>query len=261
MLTALWLRCVVVVFVVLTLTGCQTTRAKAPLPAPAVDSKAIAASHEAKDTTVIEEAAKIDAIAPQAKAHTDAQRAAVASAPAAELKPAFAILESRIAEQAKTIARQAEQIAALQDAELRAQVRTMRWFGFGCILAAAALGYARQIQFAVIAAGLGVLSLGAAQLWATVASHPLFKPVLGGSIALGLAGLAWAAIHAYKKGDLAKKTEREAERLKDTLKVVVPVLDDAKAQLGDAFAPVLAKLSSQMDWEEKQLVKRIRAES
>ena len=244
----------------LALAGCNH-RARVPAPAaPAVDSRAISASHVAKDTTVIEEAAKIDAIAPEVKVHTDAQRAAVAAAPAAELKPAFDALQHRIAEQAKTIEKQTAHIAALQDAELRAQVRTMRWFGFGCILAAVALGYARQIQFAVVSAGLGVLSLGSAQLWASVASHPLFKPVLGGSIVLSLAGLAWAAFHAYRKGDLAAKTEREAERMKETLKVIIPAIDETKGEVGDALKPLLAKLSSGMDWEEKQLVKKLRAD-
>lgn len=240
------------------LAGCASSKVRVPAPHP-VPVATITANHAAKDATVAEEADKIDAIAPAAKPHTDAQRAAIAAAPASELKPAFAILESRIAEQAGTIEKQAKHIAALQDAELRAQVRTMRWFGFGCILAAVALGYARQIQFAVVAGGLGALSLGAAQLWASVASHPLFQPVLGGGIVLALAGLAWAAIHAYKKGDLAAKTLREKERLTETLAVIVPALDDAKAELGEAFKPTLARLSSKMDETQKRIVKTVRA--
>lgn len=244
------------------LVGCQHGKTRRPAPvAPPVPVAAITASHEGKDRAIVEEAAKIDAIAPEVKAHTDAQRAAIAAAPAAELKPAFAILESRIADLAKTNEAQAKQIAALKDAELRAQVRTMRWAGFACILIAAALGYARQIQFAVIAAGAGFLSLALAQLWAAVASHPAFLPVVGGLVALGLVGFAWAAIHAYKKGDLTTKALREKERLTETLKVIIPAIDEAKQEMGDALSPLLGKLSSQMDFEEKQLVKRLRADT
>lgn len=250
----------VIVAWVLLVTGCASFRARTPAPAPhPVPVGAITAGHEAKDATIEGEAAKIDAIAPAARPHTDAQRAALAAAPAAELKPAFAILESRISELTKANEKQAAHIAALQDAELRSQVRSMRIFGLGCLLAAIALGYARQIQFSVVAGGLGALSLGAAQLWASVASHPLFQPVLGGSIVLALAGLAWAAVHAYRKGDLAAKTEREAARLKETLAVIVPVLDEAKATLGDAFAPTISRLSSKMDSAQKQVVKQVRA--
>jgi hypothetical protein len=248
-----------VLVLVLLLAGCQTAKVR-PAPPPPVPVKAITASHEAKDTTIVEEAAKIDAIAPEVKQHTDAQRAAVAAAPAAELKPAFAILESRIAEQDKTIEKQAKHITALQDAELRAQVRTMRWFGFGCILAAVALGYARQIQFAVLAAGAGILSLAAAQLWAIVASHPAFLPTVGALVTLGLVGFIWAAVHAYRKGDLTSKALAEKERLTETLRTIIPVLDDAKVELGDAFKPVLTKLSQKMDSHEKQLIKSLRNE-
>jgi hypothetical protein len=241
------------------LTGCGTKPVHRPVQT-AKETGKIVSDHKIKDAVIVKEADAIDAIAPEAKPHTDAQRAAVIAAPAEQI----AGLARTIASLESTVTKQAERIAALQDAELRAQVNTMRWFGFGCILAAAALGYARQIQFAVLAAGSGFLSLALAQLWASVASHPAFKPTIGGLVVLGLVGFGWAAFHAYKKGDLAKKTEREAARLKDTLSRVVPVLDDAYDNASDSIRGLLDEkifkaLGNRMSDEHKSVIKELRA--
>jgi hypothetical protein len=252
--TLLLLACIALVAL---LAGCASK--PAPTRSP-VNAAAIVASQAGKDAVIISEAAKIDAIAPAAKPHTDAQRAAVAAAPAADVARIVAEFEAAAKTAEKTLAAQAAQIAALQDAELRAQVRTMRWFGFGCILAAVALGYARQIQFAIMAAGSGFLSLALAQLWSKVASHPAFMPTIGGVVVLGFVGFVWAAVHAYKKGDLAAKTEREAERLKDTLATMVPAIDDALGTVDTAAKQTIrATLSRLMDSDQKALVHEIRA--
>jgi len=86
----------------LALTGCSTSRA--PALRPAVVSAPVVASQEGKDRTVLSEAAQIDAIAPAAKPHTDAQRAAVAAAPAADVSRLVKALEAEAAQLLKEIA-------------------------------------------------------------------------------------------------------------------------------------------------------------
>jgi len=246
---------VALVVAALALSGCATIR-RAPAVASPVAVKAIAASHEAKDTAIIAEAAKIDAIAPAAREHTDAQRAAVASAPAADLKPAFAVLESRIQELTKANETQAKQIAALKDVELRTQAKSLRWFGLAAFALAAVLAYIRRVEFAALAALAGLLSLGLAQL----ISQPWFMPAVTIAVALGVAGGAWAVIHAYRKGDLAAKTERESARLRGTLETLVPAVDAALESLDTAGKEtVRAALSRLMDSEHKSLIHEVRA--
>ena len=84
------------------LTGCSTSRA--PALRPAVVSAPVVASQEGKDRAVLSEAAQIDAIAPAAKPHTDAQRAAVAAAPAADVSRLVKALEAEAAQLLKEIA-------------------------------------------------------------------------------------------------------------------------------------------------------------
>jgi len=86
----------------LALTGCSTSRA--PALRPAVVSAPVVASQEGKDRTVLSEAAQIDVIAPAAKPHTDAQRAAVAAAPAADVSRLVKALEAEAAQLLKEIA-------------------------------------------------------------------------------------------------------------------------------------------------------------
>ncbi len=86
----------------LALTGCSTARV--PALRPAVVSAPVVASQEGKDRTVLSEAAQIDAIAPAAKPHTDAQRAAVAAAPAADVSRLVKALEAEAAQLLKEIA-------------------------------------------------------------------------------------------------------------------------------------------------------------
>jgi len=92
----------VALLALLALTGCSTSRA--PALRPAVVSAPVVASQEGKDRTVLSEAAQIDAIAPAAKPHTDAQRAAVAAAPAADVSRLVKSLEAEAAQLLKEIA-------------------------------------------------------------------------------------------------------------------------------------------------------------
>jgi len=92
----------VALLALLALTGCSTSRA--PALRPAVVSAPVVASQEGKDRTVLSEAAQIDAIAPAAKPHTDAQRAAVAAAPAADVSRLVKALEAEAAQLRKEIA-------------------------------------------------------------------------------------------------------------------------------------------------------------
>ena len=92
----------VALLALLALTGCSTSRA--PVLRPAVVSAPVVASQEGKDRTVLSEAAQIDAIAPAAKPHTDAQRAAVAAAPAADVSQLVKALEAEAAQLLKEIA-------------------------------------------------------------------------------------------------------------------------------------------------------------
>jgi len=86
----------------LALTGCSTSRA--PALRPAVVSAPVVASQEGKDRTVLSEADKIDDLAPAAKPHTDAQRAAVAAAPAADVSRLVKALEAEAEQLLKEIA-------------------------------------------------------------------------------------------------------------------------------------------------------------
>jgi hypothetical protein len=255
-----------------------------PHPAPAAptgqETGALVAGHKAKDKTIIAAAAEIDALvsgtpaAPSVGAKTSEQRAAVAAAPAEQITEilgrfdrAIAGFEALVKEKDKTIAEQAAQIATLKDAELRAQVRAIRLAGLACLGVAALLGFvAKNLPGAGVAGGLGFLALAVAQAWLRVASHPAFIPTVVGLVIAGLGGLTWACVHAYRKGDLARKTEREAARLRDTLGKVVPVLDaayeNAEQSTRDLFdRSIFSRLSSLFGKEEKAVVHEIRAAS
>lgn len=251
------------------LAGCntKTVQPSVPFAAPTkIETTRVAEAQKAKDDTVLTEAAKIDAIAPEAKPHTDAQRAAVSAAPASQVVEittsftrAVTALESSAVEKDKIISTLREQVTRLENAETRATAKSFRMWGVSLVLLGIALAVgAKIIPLGATVGAVGALLLAAAQIWVKVASHPWFDFIAGSLIVGALAAGASAVWHAYKKGDLTTKALREKERMEETLKVIIPALDEAKQQLGDAFKPTLAKLSSGMDWEEKQLVKKIR---
>ena len=223
---------------------------------PAVESAPILASQEGKDTTVISEAAKIDAIAPAAKPHTDAQRAAVAAAPAADVAKLVNGYEAKIKELTDRISDLSKTIENLKDAEQKKQVATLRWFGLGALAIAGLLAWAQQVRFAAVGALVGLVSLGLAQL----ISQPWFMPAVAIASGVALLALGWAAWHAYEKGTLARKIELESSRLKNALTTIVPAVDSAIDSLDDAAKTVVKNaLSRSMDADHKRLIKEIRA--
>jgi hypothetical protein len=258
-------------------TSCKapTNQPRTPPERPAQqDVSETVKKQEAKDQTVVKSADQIDqkaASTPQAqsiKEDTDAIRAAVAAAPAADVAALTAALsrsldlfEEARKQDTRLIEALTKQVEALKDSELKAQVGAMRKTGFGLLAIAAAMVFAKQVSWAVILGGSGFLLLAVAQLWHRVGSHPWFYPGLSVVVVLGLGGLAWALVHAYRKEQLAKKVQREAERAKRALQHIVPVVDEAKESLGDAFKAFLPKIGTKMNEDEKSLVRELRAEA
>jgi hypothetical protein len=244
----------VAIFCLLALTGCSTARA--PALRPAVVSAPVVASQEGKDRTVLSEAAQIDAIAPAAKPHTDAQRAAVAAAPAADVSRLVKALESQIAELVRDNAAKDKQINDLKDAELKKQTSWLRWFGFGALAVAGLLAWARQFEFSATAALVGVASLGLAQL----ISQPWFMPAVSITAGLALLTVGFIGYKKYQKDTLARSIAADADRMKSALDTIVPAVDEALAALDSAGQTVVkSALSRAMDKDHKALVKQIKA--
>ena len=150
-------------------------------PAPVIHSTPsapVVASQEGKDAVVVAEAFKIDAIAPAAKEHTDAQRAAVASAPASQVK---AILTEKDA----TISAQSHHIGALTEKLAKAEDKfsaTLRWIltGGGALVMAIGVGslflmgqlaavfpsIGPRISISIAAIGATLFASGIAYAWA-----------------------------------------------------------------------------------------------
>ena len=241
----------------LLLAGCktdETTVPRAPVATP--DAAPVVAGQMGKDETVVQSADKIDEIvkdepkvAEPVKVETDRIREAVTANPASDIKrladqfdEAIRLLRGQLTAADKRAEQLAAQIERLRDAEQRAQVRDLRYLAFGALGIAALLGWAKQIQFAAIFAIGGVLAFGLAQL----VSQPWFMSACSVVVALILAGVTWAAAHAYRKHELAAKVEKEAAKLKDTLVRVVPAVDSAIEEVGEAGAKIKAKLRAAM---------------
>jgi len=244
---------IVLTIALLLLVGCNTNKQVA---APLVSAPVLASQHEREkvqqqavqtiDATVagtqVEQPVKVET-AKIVKANTDA--------PASQV-------DSMVKAYAAEIEKLKEQVEAAKNAELRTQARTLRWFGLGAIAVAALLGYARQIQFAAISGLVGLGSLGLAQL----VTQPWFMPAVTGVCAIILVAVGVVIYRSLKQGTLASKAADEAQQIKEALAVIIPVLDDAKSKLGDAFkSNVLDELSKRMDWSEKQVIKSIRKET
>lgn len=251
-----WFRLSVAAFVfvsiALAFSGCRGV----PAIAPSAPSAPVIASQEGKDTAILAEAVKIDAIAPAAKAHTDAQRAAIAAAPAAEVKRILTEKDATIAAAEKQITQLRDQITVLKDAELKKQTAWLRWFGFGALAVAGLLAWARQLQFAATAALVGVAALGLAQL----ISQPWFMPAVSIVAGLALAAIGFIAYKKYQKDTLAKSIAADAERMKSALTTIVPAVDSALESL-DAVAKSTVKsvLSRALDSDHKALIHEVRA--
>jgi hypothetical protein len=239
--------------IIFSLSGCNTSPHKLT---PVIEAAPVILSQGTKDTTILREADSIDAITPQAKPHTDAQRAAVAAAPAENVAKLASGYEAKLKELTNRIADLGKTIEDLKDAEQKKQVATLRWIGLGALAIAGLLAWAQQIRFAAVGALVGLVSLGLAQL----ISQPWFMPAVAVASGIALLALGWAAWHAYQKGTLARKVELESERLKGALTKIVPAVDSSLGALDAATRTVIeTALSRAMDEDHKKLIKEIRA--
>jgi hypothetical protein len=195
----------------LALGGCWHSKPGANTPRPAAPTgqavSALVSGHEGKDRTVLAEADKIDAIAPEAKPHTDAQRAAVAAAPAAQIADitaafqlAIKALEADNARLARENARLTKQLAAALDYV----DRVLRIGGYA-LVALLTIAAVLSIPASKYLPWLGPkisLSLGAAafalfclvQAYEWTKAHPWATLVVGALILIA-AALAYANAH------------------------------------------------------------------
>ena len=251
--------------VLMLLSGCAPQKATSPLPRPQPAS--VIEGEKAKDATVTQSANAIDKIveadAPQVaapvKVETDAIRKAVVDAPALKVELLAKEFQRALDALEKHNAELRKQLADMQDAEQRKQVAWLRWVGFGAVGLAALLAYLRN-PLGMAVGGIGLLALGLAQLIA----QPWFSLALQIGAVIGLVGLGWAVVHAYRKGTLADKLERERLRMSSTLPKVVATLDKAYEEADEARRKLLddtifSALSRKMDADEKKLIHEVRA--
>jgi len=248
--------------ILLAMAGCQTGNKQpipsAPSPAPVIASNQEREAVQFKAAEVIDVTVKGTSVETPVKAETAKIVKANQSAPASGIETLVKAYEATIEGQAKEIEKLSKQVESLKDAEMKAQARTLRWFGLGALAVAALLGYARQIQFAAIAGLVGLGSLGLAQL----VTQPWFMPAVTAVSGIILVSVGVVIYRSLKQGTLASKAQQEAKEIKEALAVIVPVLDEAKGKLGDVFTfHVLDPLSKRMDYAEKQVIKSIRKET
>lgn len=235
-----------------------------PKPAPIVNGQT------EKDATVVGAADRIDgivqgeAVAAPVRVETDTIRAAVAANPASDVKAlaaqfeeAIKLLREQLAASDKRAKQLDAQIESLRDAEMKAQARDLRYAAFGLLAFAGLLGWAKQTMWSAASAIGALLCFGAAQ----IISQPWFMPACAVAVALGLAAFGWAAVHAYRKNELATRTGKVAA----VAKTAVPVLDAAYEQADETTrrwldAHVFDPLSSLMNRDEKATVHEIRRE-
>lgn len=236
--------------------GCAHEQAhvpRAPVAVPVADP--VVAGQQSKDESVTASANSIDKIVeatPEAapvRVETDFIRAAVAANPAADVKllvvqfeEAVRLLREQLTAADARAAKLAATVERMQSAEQRSQAIWFRGVALGAMVLAGLLGWARQIQLAAAAALCGILCLGLAQL----VSQSWFMPACAVACGAILVGFGWAAVHAYRKHELAAKVEKEAAKLKDTLVRVVPAVDSAIDDLGTAGAAVKTRLRAAM---------------
>jgi uncharacterized protein YjeT (DUF2065 family) len=246
------------------LTGCPSIRGKvtqsnqAILPAPVLASQHEREKVQFKAAEAIDVTVAGTSVEVPVKAETAKIVQANQSAPASGVETLVNAYETTIKAQVKEIEELKKQVEAAKNAELKTQAATLRWFGLGAIAIAALLGYARQIQFAAIAGLVGLGSLGLAQL----VTQPWFMPAVTAVCGIILVAVGFVIYRSLKDGTLSDKAKAEAAEIKEALSVIVPVLDEAKAKLGEVFtANVLDPLSKRMDYAEKQVIKSIRKET
>lgn len=221
-------------------------------PVQTPDAKPVLEGQKDKDNTVVTAANKVDlivssdapAVSAPVKEQTDQIRAAVAANPAVEIAKmvsrfdeAVSLLREQLKTEQEARQKAEKRAASLEDAELKTQARTLRLVAIGLLAVAGLLVYSRLIQYALAAGGGALLCFGLAQL----VSQPWFMWACTGVVGLILTGFGIAAVHAYRKGELGTKVEKEATRFKATLSKVVPAIDSAMADLDDASKKLLVE--------------------
>lgn len=258
------------------LAGCVTDQPQPREPVVMPETNPVIDGQASKDETVTDAAARVDAVvakdAPQivqpVKEQTDRIREAVAANPAADVKrladqftEALATLREQLAAADTRAAKLDGIISRMRSAEQRSQAVWFRGVALGAMVLAGLLGWARQIQLAAAAALGAILCLGLAQL----VSQSWFMPACAVAVGAILIGFGWAAVHAYRKHELAGKVEKEAAKLKDTLTRVVPAVDSVIEEVGDAGSALKAKLRAAMTGADgakaKATIHEIRAAS
>lgn len=255
------MRALVALFLLTILAGCN----RHPIPVvakPASSTGSVVDGQENKDRVVVGSSRAVDAAVAGTPAQaavnaaTEAQRMAVAAAPAAEVKKALDERDVIIKNQTLEADRLRAEVASLKDAELKTQARTLRFIGVGALLVAGLLGYAHQYGMSGASLLTGVICFGLAQL----ISQPWFMPAVGGLTVVAIVAFGVAAWHSYKKGTLVKDTEAEAAELKATLAKVVPALDEAiKSVDSSAQDKIIGALRGVMDGSQKAVIHDIRA--
>jgi len=219
------------------------------------------AQHELKDSVVLTEADAIDAIAPAAKPHTDAQRQAVAAAPAEDLQPLFDQFNAVIDQQQKRIAQLEGENDDLRNQALREQARWLTWSGVSLL---AAFGVSMLFGGGLAAAfktwPLAVLGAGCFGL-AQLISHPWF---LRGFVALILLGLGYAVYYVWDRHNEGRLKESLQKKAK-ALEAIVPALDESYDTAADVVREALQvhvfdRLSKVMDRSDKAVVLEVKAD-
>lgn len=186
----------------LALFGCKTKPASHN--SPSIDPKPILNGQKAKDLSVLDWAAKIDAsvdawfamfpadFGADIKVATTGLRKAVADAPAAQFNVVIDALTGENAQLKKDNTALTTRLTDLEDAERKKQILILRGLGVFCAVAAGALIYFGQRSFAGLAGITSVILLGLAQL----ISQPWFS--LAFNIALGLTFLSFLGVGIYE---------------------------------------------------------------
>lgn len=259
----------------LLLAGCLHEPVQPPRAPVATPTAApIVAGQQGKDESVVASANTIDSIVdgkPEAapvKVETDSIRAAVAANPAADVKllatqfdEAIRLLREQLAAADARAKKLDALVENLRNSEMKAQARDLRIGALIALALAGLLAYARQILWSAALGLIAILAFGLAQL----VSQPWFMTACTVVVVLILAAVGWAAVHAYRKHELAAKVEKEAAKLKATLVRVVPAVDSVMEEVGAARAAIQAKLRAAMTGTDgaiaKATIHEIRAEA
>jgi len=188
------------VLALLCLAGCSRSPV-APLRVPA--SAEIIGGQKGKDATVLAEADKIDAITPDAKPHTDAQRAAVAAAPAADVEKLDAQWKAVVAQ----LTKERDEARRERDEARNATDKAIIIGGYALAAILLALGVASfflaaqvpllgpRISIALIAAAASVFGMLQAYQWTK--AHPWITGITG--LLLLVSGVLAYSNHLHHK--------------------------------------------------------------